>query len=92
MSFNGCYQNNSHKEIKKATRSFQLQFLLISALILPYFHYFFASGNTPKGQMSLKIVSNKIFGDFGTLHALKCILESPYIRKKTIFNGDFDLI
>ena len=24
----------------------------------------------------------KVFGDFGTYYALKCILESPYIRKK----------
>ena len=56
MSLNGCYQNNSHKEIKKATRSFQLQFLLISALILPHFHYFFAFENIPNGHMSLKMV------------------------------------
>ena len=34
----------------------------------------------------------KIFGEFGTYYALKCILESPYIRKKTILNRDFDLI
>ena len=34
----------------------------------------------------------KFFGDFGTYYALKSILESSYIRKKTILNGDFDLI
>ena len=56
MSLNGFYQNISHKEIKKATRSFQLQFLLISALILPHFHYFFAFENIPNGHMSLKMV------------------------------------
>ena len=58
MSLNGCYQNSSHKEIKKGPRSFKLQFLLISALILPYFHYFFAFGNILKGHMSFKMVWN----------------------------------
>ena len=34
----------------------------------------------------------KVFGEFGTYYALKCILQSPDIRKKTILNRDFDLI
>ena len=34
----------------------------------------------------------KVFGEFGTYYALKCILESTDIGKKTIFNRDFDLI
>ena len=37
MSFNGSYQNSSQKEISESTRPFQLRFLLILALILPYF-------------------------------------------------------
>ena len=59
MSFSGCYQNNSHKEIKKATISFQLKFLLISALILPYFDNFFAIEKTLKDHISMQMVSNE---------------------------------
>ena len=59
MSFNGCYQNNTQKEIEKPTRPFQLQFLLILALILSYFNNLFASGKTPKGHISMQMVSNE---------------------------------
>ena len=54
--FNGSYQNSSQK---KATRSFQLQFLLILTLILPYFNNLFASGETPKDHISMQMVSNE---------------------------------
>ena len=90
MSLNGCHPNNSHKSIKKAARSFQLQFLLISTLIMLYFEDWFSFEKTTKGIKSRQMISNEILWCPSIVFINVIILEHSTTIKKVKISQNRD--